>query len=66
MNLVSFYQDSSAPTETTTQGQQKALSFSVLDELAKRQVTELDEFIAQLTIGATFFACRSCEYSRFH
>jgi hypothetical protein len=42
--------------------QQKALPFIVLDELAKRQVTELEKAIAQLTIGAAFFACRSCEY----
>jgi len=42
--------------------QQKALPFIVLDELAKRQVTELEKAIAQLTIGEAFFACRSCEY----
>ncbi len=34
----------------------------MLDELAKRQVTELDRAVAQLTISAAFFACRSCEY----
>ena len=45
------------------QKQQKALPFIVLDELAKRQVTELDNALVQLTIGAAFFACRSCEYS---
>jgi hypothetical protein len=44
--------------------QQKALPFAVLDELAKHQVTETDKSIAQLTIGAAFFACMSCEYSR--
>ena len=44
--------------------QQKALPFAVLDELAKRQVTETDKSIMQLTIGAAFFACRSCEYSK--
>jgi hypothetical protein len=44
--------------------QQKALPFAVLDELAKRQVTETDKSITQLTIGAAFFACRSCEYSK--
>ena len=38
--------------------QQKALPFCVLDELAKRQVSELDRAIAQLTISAAFFACR--------
>jgi hypothetical protein len=44
--------------------QQKALPFSVLDKLAKRQVTETDKGITQLTIGTAFFACRSCEYSK--
>ena len=42
--------------------QQKALPFIVLEELAKRQVSELDRGISQLTICAGFFACRSCEY----
>jgi hypothetical protein len=42
--------------------QQKALPFIVLRELAKRQVSELDKAISQLTICAGFFACRSCEY----
>jgi hypothetical protein len=42
--------------------QQKALPFCVLDELAKRQVSELDKAILQLTISAAFFACRLCEY----
>ncbi len=44
------------------QKQEKALPFIVLDKLAKRQVTELDIALGQLTIGAAFFACRSCEY----
>ncbi len=44
--------------------QQKALPFSVLDELAKCQVTKTDKGITQLTIGAAFFACRSCKYSK--
>ena len=44
--------------------QQKALPFCVLEELAKRQVSELDRAMTQLTISAGFFACRSCEYSR--
>jgi hypothetical protein len=45
------------------QKQQKALPFIVLlHELAKRQVTELDIALGQLTIGAPFFACRSCKY----
>jgi hypothetical protein len=48
--------------EHPKQAQQKALSFSVLDELAKQQVTELDKAIIQITIGAAFFACHSCEY----
>jgi hypothetical protein len=34
----------------------------MLDELAKRQVSELDTAIAKLTISAAFFACHSCEY----
>jgi len=42
--------------------QQKALPFVVLEELAKRQVSELERAISQLTICAGFFACRSCEY----
>ena len=42
------------------QVQQKALPFVVLDKLAKRQVTKLDRAVAQLTISAAFFACRSC------
>jgi hypothetical protein len=33
----------------------------VLDKLAKCQVTELDIALGQLTIGAAFFACRSCK-----
>jgi hypothetical protein len=42
--------------------QQKALPFGVLDELAKRQVTDLDKAVVQLTISTAFFACHSCEY----
>jgi hypothetical protein len=42
--------------------QQKALPFSVLNELAKRQFSELDRAITRLTISAAFFACHSCEY----
>jgi hypothetical protein len=49
--------------EDPQQKQQKALPFIVLDELAKRQVTELDIALGQLTIGTAFFACCSCEYS---
>jgi hypothetical protein len=45
------------------QVQQKAIPFIVLDELVKCQVTELDIALAQLTIGAAFFACCSCKCS---
>ncbi len=34
----------------------------MLGKLAKRQVTELDIVLSQLTIGAAFFACCSCKY----
>jgi hypothetical protein len=44
------------------QKQQKALPFIVLDKPAKQQVTDLDIALSQLTIGAAFFACRSCKY----
>jgi hypothetical protein len=50
--------------EDPKQAQQKALPFSVLDELAKPQVTELDKTIIQITIGAAFFTCCSCKYLR--
>jgi hypothetical protein len=33
-------------------------------ELAKRQVAETVKSITQFTIGAAFFACRSCKYSK--
>jgi hypothetical protein len=46
------------------QAQQKTLPFLFLNELAKRQVIELDMSIAQLTIGTAFLACPSCEYSK--
>ena len=42
--------------------QQKALPFIVIEDLAKRHVSELERSISQLTICAGFFACRSCEY----
>jgi hypothetical protein len=42
--------------------QQKALPFIVIEELAKRRVSELDRGVSQITICAGFFACRSCEY----
>ncbi len=41
---------------------QKSLPFTVLDKLAKRQVTDLDKAIAQLTMSQAFFVCCSCEY----
>ena len=44
--------------------QEKALPFSVLNELAKCQVTDHDRAITQLTVGAAFFACRTCKYSK--
>jgi hypothetical protein len=44
------------------QKQQKALTFIVLNELAKHQVTELDIALGQVTIKTAFFACHSCEY----
>jgi hypothetical protein len=47
--------------EDPMQAQQKALPFSVLDELAKPQVTDLDKAIVQITIGTAFFACCSCK-----
>jgi hypothetical protein len=49
--------------EAPHQKQQKALPFIVLNKLAKRQVTELDIALGELTIGAAFFACCSCKYS---
>jgi hypothetical protein len=65
MSLASIYHDSIEHTKTMIpkKQKQKALPFIVLDELAKRQATELDIALAQLTIGAAFFACLSCEYS---
>ena len=42
--------------------QQKALPAIVLLEIAKLQFTETQRAISQLTIGAFFFAMRSCEY----
>ena len=42
--------------------QQQALPPCVLREVAKMKVTETQRAISQLTIGAYFFACRSCEY----
>ena len=42
--------------------QQKALPASVLLETAKLQLTETQRAVSQLSIGAFYFACRSCEY----
>ncbi len=50
------------PNNDPKQVQQKALPFVVLNEVAKRQVTELDRVVAQLIISAAFFACCSCKY----
>ena len=41
---------------------QKAVPISVISELGKRQNTETERSLAQLTVAAYFFACRSCEY----
>ena len=41
---------------------QKAIPVNVIAELGKRQMTEMERAIAQLAMGAYFFACRSCEY----
>jgi hypothetical protein len=42
--------------------QQKALPATVLVEISKLQLTETQKAISQLTIGAFYFAMRSCEY----
>ena len=42
--------------------QQKAVPISVISELWKQQNTETEKVLAQLTVAAYFFACRSCEY----
>jgi len=42
--------------------QQKAIPVCVIAEIAKRQLTEQQCTISQLTILAFFFAMRSCEY----
>jgi hypothetical protein len=41
---------------------QKAIPMSVISELAKHQISELDRAIVQLTGLGIFFAFRSCEY----
>jgi hypothetical protein len=50
--------------DNSKEEQQKALPFSMLDKLAKHKATKTDKGITQLTIGAAFFACRSCKYSK--
>lgn len=42
--------------------QQKALPAAVLVEISKLQLTEQQRAVSQLTIGAFYFAMRSCEY----
>ena len=42
--------------------QQKSLPACVLIEVTKKKSTETQLAISQLSIGAFFFACRSCEY----
>ncbi len=48
--------------EDPKQVQQKALPFSVLNEISKLQVKELVKAIVQITVGTAFFACCSCKY----
>jgi hypothetical protein len=43
---------------------QKALTPSILRALIAVRHTTLDEAVSQLTVGAFFFAMRSCEYSK--
>eukprot|EP00957_Ditylum_brightwellii_P093136 7091070-Ditylum_brightwellii.AAC.1 len=42
--------------------QQKALPIEVLKVVAKAKATESQRAVAQLAIGAFFFACKSCKY----
>jgi hypothetical protein len=62
LNILLSRQYQTYKNKDPQQKQQKALPFIVLDELAKLQFTELDIALGQLTIGAAFFACHSCEY----
>jgi hypothetical protein len=62
LSILSSRQYQTYKNKDPQQVQQKALPFIVLNKLAKRQVTELDIALGQLTIGAAFFACRSCKY----
>jgi hypothetical protein len=43
---------------------QKAISVQVLKSMKARAITNADIAAAALAMGAFFFACRSCEYSR--
>ncbi len=62
LNILLSRQFKAYQNNNPKQVQQKALPFVIFDELAKRQVTELDRAIVQLTISAAFFACCSCKY----
>jgi hypothetical protein len=42
--------------------QEKALPICIIELLALKKETESQRAISQLTIGAFFFACRSCKY----
>jgi hypothetical protein len=42
--------------------QEKALPICIIKLLALKKETEIQRAISQLTIGAFFFACRSCEH----
>ena len=62
LSILLSWQFRAYKNDNPPQKQQKALPFIVLDELAKQQATELDIALSQVTIGAAFFVCRSCEY----
>lgn len=62
LNILLSRQYRSFRNEDPKEKQQKALPIFILAEVAKRQFTETEKAIAQLSIGAFFFACRSCEY----
>ncbi len=64
LSLLLLRQFRAFQNEVPKEKQQKALPFSVLDKLGKQQVTELDRVITQFIIGAAFFACCSCKYSK--
>jgi hypothetical protein len=61
--LASFYHVNSGLLQQQSQaGATKSLPFTIPDKLSKRQVTDLDKAIAQLTMSPAFFACCSCKY----